>query len=138
SVLTKDDEIDVGSFAIQQWGEPIVKQTNRTKIDVEIETAPHAKQDVFGVFIRRNARIAERAGEDRVEVGGQHFERAVWQSDSVAQKLFSAPIEVDELERGDVVIVEVFEDENRLAHDFRTNSVAWDDCDSFHTLATKR
>src|SRR6185295_2620889 len=51
SVLTKDDEIDVGSLAVEQRSETIVEQAHEPEIIVKIAPATHAEQNVFSVFV---------------------------------------------------------------------------------------
>ena len=41
--------------------EPLVKQAHGPQVYVEVEPAAHAEQNVFGVLVRRHARVAERA-----------------------------------------------------------------------------
>ena len=58
--------------AILERAQPIVEQPHRPVVDVEIELEARAEQDVARVPVVGNARIAERADEDRVELVAQH------------------------------------------------------------------
>ena len=65
-VLANDDEVDgvVGA----KGGQIRMQQSNRSEIDVQIESKPQAQQDVPRVLVARHSRIAQRAHEDRVHV----------------------------------------------------------------------
>src|SRR6185369_6306523 len=75
-VLAKDDEINVAHVLVLQWSQTLMEETHWTEIDVEIETASHSQQNVFGVLVRRNSWIAEGSGKNRIEIPREHFERA--------------------------------------------------------------
>jgi hypothetical protein len=80
----KDDEIYVFNFAILERRQARVEKFHRTQIDVEVEPAPHPQQNILGVLIRRHARVAERARQNRVELAREHVERAVRQAHALA------------------------------------------------------
>ena len=67
-VLAKDDEVDVLAAAVLEGAEPIVDQSNGAVIDEEIELEASAEQNVAGVAVVGDARIAERPDEDGVEL----------------------------------------------------------------------
>jgi hypothetical protein len=66
-VLTDDDEVDVRAAATLERAEPIVEQTNRPVVHIEIERKARPEQDVARVAVVGHARIAEGANQDRVE-----------------------------------------------------------------------
>ena len=70
-VLAEHDEVDVVAAAILERAQAIVEQPHRAVVDVEIELEAGAEQDVARVAVVGDARIAERADEDRVELAQQ-------------------------------------------------------------------
>src|SRR5205814_7823066 len=72
-VLSEDDEVYVFGRAVAQRCEARVEQSHGAQVYVKVEAAPHAEQNVFGVLVRRDARVAERAREYRVELAREHF-----------------------------------------------------------------
>src|SRR5215217_8108008 len=114
-----------------------MEQAHGPEVDVKIETAPHAEQNVFRVFVGRDSRIAERSGKNRIEVPTQHFEGAFRQTHFLTKKLFRAPVEVDKLEFERFGFLQVPQHANGLTHHFRADSVTRNDCDSFHSQHIK-
>src|SRR6185312_6678864 len=66
-VLPEHSEVDVLRSAPFQRAQSLVEKLDRPVVDEEIELEPRAKQDVARVTVIRNARIAKRADEDRIE-----------------------------------------------------------------------
>ena len=73
-VFAEDDEVDVFRFDPLQWAERRVKQADRAHVGIEIHLEAHAEQNFFGVDIGLDARIAEGADEDGVEIASEHGE----------------------------------------------------------------
>jgi hypothetical protein len=98
-VLAKDDEVDVGRRPVLQRAQPLVQQLHRPIVDVEVELEPRAEQDVAGVAVVGDPRIAERADEHRVEIVAQHRVAVRRNGDAGLQVVVGAPRQHLELER---------------------------------------
>ena len=75
------------------------KQPDRPVVDVEVELEPRAEQDVARVPVVGDARVAERADEDRVELVAQHAVAVRRQRLAGGEKVIGAPRQVDEIDR---------------------------------------
>src|SRR5207237_773467 len=60
--------INLRCFAIPERRKALGKQPYGSQVYVEVKTAPHTQQNIFGVLVRRNARVAESSCEYRVEI----------------------------------------------------------------------
>ncbi len=114
--------------------EAIVEASDRPRVDVQVEDESGAEQDVARVRHVRDARVAERAHEDRVVVRAQVVERAFRQRLARLQVVVRAPgefrrrdVELPGLRRG-------AQDFQRLFRDVDADPVAGNDRDShgFH------
>ena len=76
-VLAEHHEVDILRAAPLQRTQPLVEQPHRTVVDVEIQLEARAEQDFARMAHVGNARIAEGAHEDRLELVAQH-RVAVW------------------------------------------------------------
>src|SRR6266536_2626750 len=75
------------------------------------------------MLVGRNTRVAESAGENRIEITRKHFQRPCRQRYAFAQKLLGAPIKVGELQLNAARLAQTLKYANSLAHDFGTNAV---------------
>ena len=89
-VLPKHHEVDVAARAVLQRAETIVKQPDGPVVHVQIELEARAEQDVARVTVVRDARVAKRADEDRVE-GPQRVVPAARNRDAGLQVIVGAP-----------------------------------------------
>ena len=71
-VLAEDDEVDVGWTTVLQGAQALVQEPHRAEIDVQVELESYPEEDVARVPHVGDARIAERADENRVEIVAQH------------------------------------------------------------------
>jgi hypothetical protein len=101
-------------------------------VDVKIESASHAEQNVFGMLIGRDTRITKCSGQDRVELSSEHAERALGKCYSLVQEFISAPVEVNKLESEVLGGLYMFENAYGFVNDFGSDAVAGNDCDTFH------
>src|SRR5439155_15296066 len=68
-VLAEDDEVDRAGIA--QRRQVRMQQLHRPEIDVQIELESQTQENVAGMLIAGDARIAEGAEEDRIDVVAQ-------------------------------------------------------------------
>ena len=98
-VFADDHQADVFFRAVAKRGKTVVEQLDGPGIDVEVQLEAQAQQNVGGMLVRGNARIAKRTKENGVKFIAQHFDSAGRQRDAFAQILVGAPIKFDEFER---------------------------------------
>ena len=70
-VFAEDDEVHIVWAALLERTQPLVEESDGTLIHVQIELKADAEEDVARVAHVGNARIAERADVDRVELVAQ-------------------------------------------------------------------
>jgi len=129
-VFAEDYEIDVGGLAILERGEARGEEFGGAGVDVEIELEAQAEEDVGGVPVGRDARIANGAEEDGVEFVAKEFESAFGERDVFAKIFVGAPIEVDELDGAVAAGGGGAEDVDGDGSDLLTDAVAGNDGDA--------
>ena len=73
-VLAEKDEVHVRGARLSKRDDGVVERAHGTYVREEVEAAAHAEQDLVRVPPVRDARVAEGAGEDGVEVAREHLE----------------------------------------------------------------
>ena len=126
-VFAKHDEVDIFGLDSFQRAQRGIEQADRPHVGVEIHLEAHAQQNFFGVDVGLDARIAECADQDGVEIAAQHGESVRRDGDSVAQIAVGAPVEIGQLHGG----AGGLNDLHRLGDDFLADAVAGDDGDAF-------
>src|SRR5208337_1746095 len=91
-ILADDHEVDVGGGAITQRSEAWVEEFGGAGVDVEIELHAEAEEDFGSVLVGRDARIAQSAEQDGVELVAQHFDGAFGEGDVFAEVFLGAPV----------------------------------------------
>jgi folate-binding protein YgfZ len=129
-VFADDDEIDVLRLDILQGAERRVEQPDRTDVGVEIHLEAHAKQNLFGMNVCLDARIAEGADQNGIEVTGQHDEAVGRNGHAVAQIAVGSPVELRE---GGLRAARL-QHLNRLRNHLLADPVSGDDGDPFCTF----
>ena len=110
-----------------------------TGVDVEVEFEAQTEEDVGGVLVGGDARIAESAKEDGVEFVAKHFDSAFGERDFFAEIFVGAPIEVDEFDGAIAFGGGGFDELDGDGSDFFADAVAGDDGDAgFGTAGTER
>src|SRR5262249_47293012 len=82
-VLADDYEVDVLGADVFERTERIIEAPYWSDIRIQVELEAHAKQDVPGMNIGWDARIANGAKENCVEVARQYGERVRWERGAV-------------------------------------------------------
>src|ERR1700674_4621216 len=93
-IFANHHEVDVLGLDAFEGAQRGIEQAHWTHVSVEIHFEAHAQQDLFGMNIRGDARIAEGAPQDSIEVALQHGEAVGWDGDAVCQIAVSAPIKL--------------------------------------------
>ena len=127
-VLAEHDEVHVRHRPALQGAEPLVEQLDGPVVDVEIELEARAEKNVAGVPVVGNARVAQRADEDGVELVPQHRVAVRWNRDAGLQEIVRAPRERLEIEPAPEHVRHGAHGLDRLRSRLDANSVAGDDC----------
>ena len=93
-VLANHHEVDVFGFNSFQRAQCCVEQANGTDVGVEIHLETHAQENLFGMDVGLDARIAEGSHQDGIEVTAEHGEPAGRNCNSVFQIAVGSPIEL--------------------------------------------
>src|SRR5215469_9292359 len=93
SVLAEHDEVHILLAAVLEWRESLVKQYARPSIHVQVEFEPQAKQNVGGMHIGGDSRIAHGSEQNRIEVAMKHLHGITRQSCPIPKVAVRAPIE---------------------------------------------
>jgi len=109
-------------------------QAHRADIGVEIHLAAHAEQDFLGVNVRRDARVAEGADENGVEIAGQSGEAIGRDGDFIGEVTVGSPVERGHFDRG----ANGPHDIHSLRDDFLPDPVAGDYGNSLLAHANRR
>ena len=125
-VLAEHHEIDVLPPAILERAQAIVEQAHRPVVDVEIELEARAKQNVARVAVVGDARIAERADEDRVELA-QHLVAVGGQRLAGLQVVIGAPRQVLEIETAAERVSDGLQDFDSFRRDVLPDAVSRND-----------
>ena len=125
-VLAEHDEVDVLPAAILERAQAIVEQAHRPVVHIEIELEARAEKDVAGVTVVGDARIAERADEDRVELA-QHLVAVGGQRLAGLQVVIGAPRQMLEIEAAAERLADRLQDLDRFRRDVLADPVAGDD-----------
>ena len=99
-VFADDDEIHVLWLDAFQRAKRCIEQAHGTNVGVEIHFEAHAEQDFPGMNVGFDAGVAEGAGEDGVEIAGEHGEAIGRDGGAVAQITIGAPVEFADLDIG--------------------------------------
>ena len=99
-VFANDDKIHVLGLDAFQWTKRCIEQAHGTNVGVEVHLEAHAEQDFLGMDVGLDARIAEGAGEDGVEIAAEHGEAVGRDGHAVAQIAVGAPVEFAQLDIG--------------------------------------
>lgn len=75
-----------------------MKKLGGTGVDEEIELETQAEENVSGVLVAGNARIAESTKENGVEFVAEHFDGAIGEGDVFAKIFVGTPIEFDKFD----------------------------------------
>ena len=126
-VLAEDGEVDVLRLTILERTEPGVEQLHRAVVDVEIELEARAEQDVAGVPVVGDARVAERPDEDRVEVVAQHRVAVGRDGDAGLEEVVRAPRQFLDLEGPAVDIARTADHLDGFGGDLLADSITRDD-----------
>ena len=97
-VFAEHDKVDIFLSAIAQRSEAAIEQHAGPRVHIEVELESQSEQDVGGVDIGRDARIAHRAEQDCVEIAVEHLDGVRGQGRAVAEIAVGAPIEFGERE----------------------------------------
>ena len=129
-VFAKDHHANVVADAIFQRGEALVEELGGPGVDVEVEFETQAEENVGGVLIRGDTRVAESTEEDGVELVAKHFDGAFGEGDFFAEEFVGAPVEVDELDVAVALGGGGFDDVDGDGGDFLAYAVAGNDRDA--------
>src|SRR5579883_174627 len=97
-IFPENHEANIFFRAASERSKPRVQEFDRPGIDEEIELEAEAEKDVGGMLVRGNARIAKGPEQNGVEFVAQHFDRARWKTDAIAQVAVGVPVEFDKLD----------------------------------------
>ena len=125
-VFAKHDEVHILRPAAFQRTEPLVQQLDRSIVDEQIEFEPRTKQNVACVPIVRDARIPQRADEDRVE-SAQQVVAVRRNRDASLEIVVRAPRQLLELEGTAESLADGFDDFDGFGGDVFANAVAGND-----------
>ena len=126
-VLAEHDEVDVLPAAILQRAQAIVEQAHRAVVHVEIELEARAQKNVARVAVVGDARIAQRADEDRLELVAQHLVAVGRQRLAGLQVVIGAPRQVLEIEPASEHLAGRLQHLDRFGGDVLADSVAGND-----------
>ena len=119
-------KFDVVGRGVLQRTKRGVEQAHRAHVGVEVHLEAHAQQNFLGMDVGGDARIAERADEDGVEVARQHLEAVGRNSGAVDEVAVGAPVELGEVD-GRTAGANHFE---RVGNDFLADAVSGHDGDT--------
>ena len=97
-VLSKDDEANIVTSAVFQRSEALVEEFGGAGIDEEVEFEAKTEENLGGMLVGGDARVAESAEEDGVEFVAKHFDGAFGEGDLFAEEFVGAPVEVNEFD----------------------------------------
>ena len=126
-VFTDHDEVNVLRLDALERAQCGIEQAHRTHVGVEIHFEAHAQQDLFGMNVRSDTRIAESAHQDGIEVALQHREAVGRDGDTVDQIAVGAPVKLGSFNVG----TGRSNDLDGLEDDFFSNAVTGNNGDSF-------
>src|SRR5438132_3189985 len=133
-VLTDDGKVHVVNPHSLEWAQALVEQTHRPDVRVQIQTESQREQDLGGMTLIRDTRIAHRSEQNRLEILAKHFKRARWQRNAFFQVFLSAPIELDEFQPRAEYFIDTTQHAHGLASDVNPDPVSGNYCDSLHGL----
>ena len=133
-VLAENHEAHVIGRTVAKRCQAVVEEFNRASIHKQIEFAAKPQENVRGVLIRRNARIAESAEKDGIEFVSEHLDGTCRKRDTLTQEFVSAPIEFDELDLSACRLIFAPNDGangfDRFRRDFLSDAVAGNHSDA--------
>ncbi len=94
-VFADHHEIQILGLNSLQRTQSHIEQPHRAYIGVEIHLEAHAEENLFGMDVRRDARITERTDKDCVEIAGKHGKAVGRNGCAITQVTVGAPIELD-------------------------------------------
>src|ERR1051325_4304728 len=107
-----------------------MKKFDRASVDKEVELETQTEQDVRGVLIGRNARIAKRAKKNGVEFIREHFHRARRERNAFTKKLIGAPIKLHKFNLSACRPDSGANCFDRFRRHLLADAIAWNDRDS--------
>src|SRR5690606_8758649 len=131
-VLADDDDVHVLGRHVTQRRESRVEEADGPQVHVQVEVEAQAEQDRARVAVVRDARIAERAEEDRVVIGPEILHLLRRDGGAGAQVPLGAEVPLDELERELGVGGEEAKQLDGLAGDLRADAVPGNHGDACH------
>jgi hypothetical protein len=129
-VLAEDDEVHVRGLRVLQRAELLVEETHGPVVHVEVELEAHPEEDVGGVAVVGDARVAHRAEEDRVEALRQELEAARRQRLAGLEVAFGTPVERRHTDLAAGGVRDRGERPDRFRYDLDADPVAGDDRDA--------
>src|SRR5215475_2208181 len=129
-VFAEDYEANVVADAIFERSEAFVEELGGTGVDEEIELETEAQENIGGMLIRRDSRIAERAEEDSVEFVLKYLDRAFRERDFFAEVFIGGPVEFDKFYRPVAFSSGGFDGGEAYGSDFFADAIARNDGDT--------
>lgn len=129
-VFAKDDEANVVADAIFEWSEALVEKLGGAGVHEKIEFEAQAEEDISGMLIGGDARIAESAEEDGVEFVLEHFDGTFRERDFFAEIFVGGPVEFDEFDAAVMFRGGGLDGSNADGSDFFADAVAGNDGDA--------
>ena len=129
-VFAKDDETNVVESALLERSKALVEKFGGTGVNEEVELEAQAQEDVGGVLIGGDTRVAESAEEDGVKFIAKHFDGAFRESDVFAEELVGAPVELDEFDVAATLGDRGFDDGDGDGSDFFADAITGNDGDA--------
>src|SRR5688572_23455276 len=123
-VLAEHGEVDVGHGPVFERAKPLVQETNRAVINVQIQLEAGAKENVACVAIVGDARVTERADENGVE-RSQRLVAPGRDRLASGEKVIRSPRQRVEIDAADS-----FEDTDSFGNDLVADAVARNDRDT--------
>src|SRR5690606_8657585 len=131
-VLADDDDVHVLGRHVTERRECRVEEADGPQVHVQVEVEAQAEQDLARVAVVRDARIAERAEEDRVVVGPEIVHLLRRDGGAGAQVTLGAEIPLHELERELGLGGEQAKQFDGQAGDLRADAVPGNHSDACH------
>ena len=92
----------------------------------KIELEAQAEQNIGGVLVAGDTRVAHGSEEDCIEILAEHLLAAFGESGAIAEVAICAPVEFSEFEGAAGGGCRGFEDADRLCDDFFSHTIAGD------------
>src|SRR5579884_263558 len=95
SVFSRKTMNRMSLAVIAERREMVGKELHGPRVDVQVQLEAQSQENIRGVLITGNTRIAKRPKKDGVEFATEHFHRAIRKSHPFAEKFVCSPVEID-------------------------------------------